>query len=477
MCGIIGVDGDLNASQAIRLGIFAQQHRGQEAWGIICSDGKNFYPNKTDVPFNLGEPHKELGLVYKGSQAQPISLSGTMGIGHNRYSTQGSNILENAPPHFAHPKNHDSERIFLAQNGDIINMAELRAKLQAAGIKIYTTNDGEILVKIIGYYYFEKGYDITDAIRLAQQEIVGAYSAVLLTRNTLYAFRDPWGIRPLVMGQRADGAVMFASETGALKINNYDFLREVKRGEIIKVKDKDITTYELTDNHHPAAHCFFELVYFSRPDSFVFKSYVSKFRRVLGKNSAIYSLKKYPASLYKNTIVIAVPDSSNESALGFAKCPLCPLEYEYGLIRSHYTGRTFISPEQIIRDTDVMRKFAANEEVCSGKRIIVIDDSIVRGTTNRKIINLLKQAGAVAVDLRIMSPKIKNACHTGMDFHTSDQLIAANNSEEEIRQILGVDTLLYNNQDVLEQSLQDCGLDPNDFCYACLTGEYKFLKS
>lgn len=468
MCGIIGLYGDNNASEIIQLGLYAQQHRGQESWGIICRAKYSFFPQFF--------PHKVQGLVKKEAFLAPqVSFMGTSGIGHVRYSTQGSNILENAQPHFAHKKDSpEGEKIYLAANGDITNLEYLKNKLNDNGIKVQTTNDGEVIVKIIGFYYFEKGSDIILAIQEAMKEIQGAFSAVLLTQDALYAFKDLYGFRPLVMGRRNDGTVLFASETVALDLCKFPYVRALDPGEIVKVDgdEKNVTRIPFPENIKPIAQCIFELIYFSHPSSFVFGCMVSQYRKRLGEILAERSLELMPILKDNNHKVTPIPDSSNQSALGFAYYLKNPIPIDLALVRSHYTGRTFIAPEQALRDFDVLMKFAVNSFVCRGTVLFVIDDSIVRGTTLKKIVALLKEAGAIEIHIRITSPPIKFPCHMGIDTHRKSELIAAKNSVEEINQQLGSDSLIYNTVDNLKITATECGLNPDNFCYACFNGDY-----
>jgi len=471
MCGIVGIYGDQKASEIIRLGLYAQQHRGQEAWGMICSDGQAFSPEFF--------PYKQEGLVMKERcLATPVYLKGHFGIGHVRYSTQGSNILVNAQPHFAHPKNSNYPRIYLAANGDITNLNSLRETLKTNGIKVETNNDGEVLVKIIGFHYFEEKLEMVAAIRKTMREIHGSFSAVILAQDSLYAFRDLHGFRPLVMGRRADGAIIFASETVALDICGFHYRRQVHRGEIIRIFNEKISKFISSDNKKKKSQCIFELIYFSHPSSKTFDVFVSSFRKKLGWNLAKYSLSLTPLikagdNLYTDCLVAAIPDSSNQAALGFANYPkVGQLPFDMPLVRSHYTGRTFIVPAQGLRDFDVIMKFASDRATCQGKSIILVDDSIVRGTTVKKIIKLLKKAGAKSVHLRIVSPKMKFSCHMGIDTHRQSELIASKKNEQQICKLIGADSLIYLPLEILKKTVTECGLNPDHFCYACFDGNY-----
>lgn len=465
MCGIIGIIGDARASDLSKLGLYALQHRGQEANGIIVSDGQNF-----DPPIS---PSKYLGLVH---YSQSGSFRGHIVIAHVRYSTQGSNILDNAQPHFAHLDDDHTvsgQRIYLASNGDITNLKQLRQLLNLNGISVETSNDGEVLVKIIGLLFKQRGNMIL-AIQQAMKMVEGSFSAVLLEKNALYAFRDAYGFRPLVMGRRDDGAFMFASETVALDLCGFNYLREVKAGEICLIKNSlplTMESYDLVDNNKPLAKCIFEPIYFSHPCSTTFGLSVDEFRRELGKKVAEIFFRHQSKLLTENGwLVSAVPDSSNAAAIAVAKqLGLC---FDFSLTRSHYIGRSFIDPDQGIRDFDVKMKFTANNNVIRGKNIILVDDSIVRGTTMKKIVALLKKAGAKSVHLIIASPPIKFSCHMGIDTHVQSQLIAARSSVEEIKEFMNADSLTYNTMEALECSVKTLNGNPEHFCYACFNGTY-----
>lgn len=477
MCGIIGYVNPLikcEAQDQIMLGLYGQQHRGQEAHGFIVSNGLNFSP-----PFY---PFKALGVVIKEKHlTQPVHLHGHIGIGHVRYSTQGSNTLENAPPHFAHLDNDQSvngARIYIAQNGDITNLSHLRQKLHSHKIGVFTENDGEVLVKIVGLHY-RRSRSITSSIQSAMEEVEGAFSAVLLSKDCLYAFRDAYGFRPLVMGRTENGGIIFASETVALDLCEAKLIREIKAGEIIKVDgmgDEKPVVFNLPANDKPLSQCIFELIYFSHPSSKTFGIWVDDFRKNLGKSSAELYRQRHPniftSDESKNEwVVSAVPDSSNAAALAFAKH--LNLNFEFCLVRSHYTGRSFISPTQENRDFDVKMKFAINWRAVKGKHVILVDDSIVRGTTLKKIVAMMRVAGALSVHLVIVSPPIKFSCHMGIDTHRQSELIAAAQNEEAICSQLEVNSLQYNTLLNLTQTVISCKGKPNEFCTACFNGNYR----
>jgi len=469
MCGIIGIVGDKNASEIIQMGLYALQHRGQESWGMICRGKRQFYPEFF--------PHKVQGLVRKEQHLSPtVSFIGSTGIGHIRYSTQGSNLLNNAQPHFSHATNDpEGERLYLAANGDITNLNHLREILTTNQIEVDTDNDGEVLVKIIGLYYFKHQFSMVKAIQEAQKIVFGSFAAVLLTPKYFYAFRDLYGFRPLVMGKKSDQARLFASETVALDQCGFSYDREVKRGEIIEINliDSKLISYQTDSNPRPCSRCIFELIYFSHPSSKTFGIWIDPFRKQLGKSAAELFLSKHPeisADEKNNWIVSAVPDSSNAAALALAR--KLNLDFDFCLVRSHYTGRSFISPTQENRDFDVTMKFSVNWQAVKNKHVIIVDDSLVRGTTMKKIVTLIKKAGALSVHLVIVSPPIKFSCHMGIDTHRRSELIAARLTEKQIAELLEVDSLLYNKVTNMAQVIKECGGDWNDFCLACFTGDY-----
>jgi len=465
MCGIIGVYGDKKTSLTIQKGLFAVQHRGQDFYGLTCTNGENYSPMDNAI--------KKVGLV---DIATPIILDGHAGIGHVRYSTQGHNNEKNAQPHSA--KIYEN-LIWLASNGDVTNAKALRKELIENGIPIETENDAEIIVKFIAWHY-TKTNDLITAIHQAMEKIHGAFSAVLLTKDALYAFRDLYGFRPLEMGIRPDGAVMFASETVALDVCDFIFEKELAPGEIIKINQNGIKYFPFLNNSNPLSQCHFELVYFSHPDAMVFGIPVKLFRRKLGEGLARLNLEQSQKitqgnNMYRNCFVAPIPDSSNAIAQGFANYPICPLPFELMITRSHYVGRTFIQPG-ILRDLDVDLKFTFNPYLYRGKIVILIDDTIVRGNTVKKIVSRTREICQVdEVHIRISDPPIRYACHFGIDLHEKEkkELIASIMGVEEICQFIGANSLIYNTIENLQATIRECGGNPQDFCYACLNGEYK----
>ena len=440
----MGIYGLPDAARFASEGLFAQQHRGQDACGLAVSDGVEI------------QRFRGVGLV-REVLSEPVlqELSGRSAVGHVRYPTQGPPTLENAQPHlFLH---QGQVRFALASNGDITNLPELSALVQAQGQVLEGCNDAEVIAKCVGTWAFEEGLGLESAIVRWMHEGRGAYSTVLLTPEALYAFRDAHGLRPLVLG-RKDGAWIAASESVALDILRADFLREVKPGEILRVDDSGQTSVMGMATTDPR-HCIFEHIYFSRPDSAVFGEKVFEVRRRIGEALA-------KGDEVEADVVIPIPDSAN--FIGFSYAATRGIPAAFGLVRNHYVGRTFIAPEQTTRDEGVRLKFNPLPGFIEGKRVVLVDDSIVRGTTIRKLIRMLRENGAREVHLRIGSPPIRHSCFYGIDTPEESMLIASGRSEEEVGHLLGADSLCY---------LPLCGLRgtvsrPEDYCYACFTGDY-----
>ncbi len=443
-CGLFGVRDAESASEWCYMGMYALQHRGQESAGIVVSDGREF------------REHNGMGLVYDVfGDAALQGLTGHMAIGHNRYSTTGSSLPVNIQPF-----SMDSwrGRVCLAHNGNLVNSAGIRRRLESEGSIFQTGTDTEVIVHLLAK---SRAETFEDALGEALGEIKGAYSLLLMTRDRLFGIRDPWGFRPLCLG-RVGGAVVLASESCALDIVGAAYEREIEPGELVVVSEQGVTSVRLLPEQK-RSQCIFELIYFARPDSVVFGRPVSAFRRELGRRLAA----EHPADA---DVVISVPDSSNAIALGYAEGGRMPLEF--GLIRNHYIGRTFIYPIQSIRAARARIKYNAVGEVLSGRRVVVVDDSIVRGTTSRRLISLIRRAGAREVHLRVGSPPIANPCWFGIDTPHSEDLIASTQSVDEIASFLGVDSLGYLSID----GLLDVGGGRNGFCTACFDGTYPMKK-
>ncbi len=441
-CGVVGVFGLEDASQYAYLSLYALQHRGQESAGIVSTDGKILYN------------HRGQGLVSDiFSDGQVInSLTGSIAIGHNRYSTTGGNIRSNIQPLIMNLKDGP---ISISHNGNLVNSNRIRKDLMENGAIFQTTSDSELIVHLIAKSKKEK---IEDRVKEAVKNISGAFSLVMMTKEKLFAVRDPHGFRPLCMGKK-DGAVIFASESCAFDLIKAEYVRDVNPGEMIVV-DKNGIIEEQIFPDQKRAFCIFEYIYFSRPDSLVFGEYVDKTRRKFGKNLAL----RKPA---EGDIVISVPDSSNTAALGYAS--KSGIKFEIGLIRNHYIGRTFIHPIQSQRDFNVRIKFNPVGGVLKDRIVIVIEDSIVRGTTLKQLVKMIRKAGAKEVHIRVSSPPIIAPCYYGMDFPTKKELIANNKNVEEIRRFMDVDSLEYFPLDSLLESVENGN---NHYCTACFSGEY-----
>lgn len=454
MCGILGIYGNDKAASMAALGMFAEQHRGQESCGMAVSDGK------------LIRLRKKMGLVKEVFHPEALErLQGSIAIGHVRYPTKGSATAFNSQPHLV--ETLAGPNFALASNGDLVNYDTVRKSLEAKEVYFNSDNDGELLVKFIAHHVLREGLDIVQAIKALMQEIKGAFSTVLITRTEMYMFRDPYSIRPMVWGKTADGSVVVASESCALDTLNVQDRNEVPAAGIICVNDKGIEIIENAFEQYRTTktqqHCIFEHIYFSRPDSHHFHENVYAVREKIGAK-----LAELDADL-EIDYVVPVPDSSNFIALGYSKSKQVPLSM--GLIRNHYIGRTFIKPDQTIRDESVRQKFNVLPNFFEGKKIVLVDDSIVRGTTIRKIVDLIKQAGASEVHLRIGSPQVKYSCFYGIDTPTREELVANKYSLDDIRCRSGADSLMH----IPIKELEKCVTAPHDYCYACFTGEYPIL--
>jgi amidophosphoribosyltransferase len=442
MCGIFGVRGQADAVALTKLGLYSLQHRGQESAGIVAVDERG---DARGV--------RSMGLVSDMPNAQLEGLHGTMAIGHTRYSTAGSSTIENAQPVLVSSR---GGHISLAHNGNLTNAGELRVELEELGSIFASSMDSEVIVHRLARSTATKPEErLADALR----GVEGAYSILIVLGDTLLAARDPRGWRPLVMG-RLDGAPVFGSETCALDIVNAQYERDVEPGEILAIDadgERSIFPFEKKE----LKRCVFEHVYFARPDSRIFGGSVDRARRALGRRLA----QECPAP--DADLVFSVPDSSNSAAIGFAEESGLP--FELALIRNHYVGRTFIQPTQATRDAKVRLKYNAVREVLQGKRVVMVDDSIVRGTTTRGLVQLVRAAGAVEVHMRVSSAPVTGPCYYGIDTPSREELIAANHTQEEIRQHLGVDSLGYLSLDGMLNAVPG---GPDGFCHACFSGDY-----
>ncbi len=439
-CGVVGIAGVDAAAELASLALHALQHRGQESAGITVSDG------------HILSTYKKMGLVADVfDEAATRSLHGNYAIGHVRYSTSGSSNLINAQP--IQVASHRGN-ISLAHNGNLVNAPELRREMERDGSIFSTTSDSEVILHLLAR---NRAIAAEDALMGILPRVKGAYSMVLLTRDRLIAVRDPYGFRPLCLGRYRDSYVV-ASESCAFDIIGAKYIRDVAPGEMVVLGEGELTSRKLPVDA-PEKRCVFEHVYFSRPDSNVFGQNVETVRRRSGEILG----REAPAEA---DLVCAVPDSSNTAALGYARATGLP--FELALIRNHYVGRTFISPAQKVRDMSVRIKFNPVAEVVAGKRVVVIDDSIVRGTTMRKLVKLIKGAGAAEVHLRIASPPVTNPCYYGIDTPVRNELIASSHTIEEIATYLRVDSLHY----LSMAGLLEAAEDQNNYCDACFTGKY-----
>lgn len=441
-CAVFGIFGHREAANLTYLGLYALQHRGQEGSGIVSSDGERFFQ------------HKGLGLVADIFSKKSVrQLIGTAAIGHNRYSTAGSGDLHNVQPLVV---NFAFGNLGLAHNGNLINAGVLRGELEAYGAIFQSDSDSEVVIHLIAH---SKGDTMVSRVIDALTLIRGAFSLVILTDDHLIAARDPYGFRPLSLG-KYKGSWVIASETCAFDLIGADFVREVEPGEMVAINQEGITSYHpFTPQHR--AQCVFEYVYFARPDSKIFGSNaVYPVRKAFGRQLA----KECPAEA---DIVIPVPDSGVPAALGYAEG--MGVAFEIGLTRNHYVGRTFIEPEQAIRHFGVKLKLNPVPEVLEGKRVVVVDDSIVRGTTSRKIVKMLRQAGAKEIHMRISSPPVIAPCFYGIDTPTQKELIGSKLKIEEIRKYITADSLGYLS---LEGMLATAPGFSHHYCNACFTNDY-----
>ena len=441
-CAVFGIFGARKAAELTYLGLYSLQHRGQESSGIISNDKGRIHV------------HKDMGEVSAVFSAEENlkKLKGNVAIGHNRYSTTGSSTTVNVQPLLTQFRGC---HLAVGHNGNITNSLSLKSKLENHGAIFQTTSDSEIVLHLIAR---SKEKLMRKRIARTLRRLQGAYSLVFLTDDSIIAARDPRGFRPLALGRR-NKAWIIASETCAFDIIGAKYVRDIDPGEVLEINATGLHS-ETIENKARHAFCIFEFIYFSRPDSMIFGENVDKVRRRLGKQLA----REHPADA---DIVISVPDSSNTAALGFSE--ESGLRMEIGFIRNHYVGRTFIDPEQRIRDLDVKIKFNPVKGVLKGRRVVVVDDSIVRGTTSRKLVKMLYEAGAREVHFRISSPPIISPCFYGIDMPTRKELAASQCSVEQIRKRLGCDSLGYLS---LKGMLSMNSLPQAEFCVACFSGKY-----
>jgi amidophosphoribosyltransferase len=447
MCGIFGIDSQEDAANFAYLGLYALQHRGQESAGIVSWDGGRMH-----VERGMGE----VADIFK----EPVlkRLPGSSAIGHTRYSTAGSSVLANAQPIVV---NTVMGPLAVVHNGNLVNAVEVRQRLEREGAIFQTTSDTEVILHLMAR---NPRADVVESFLAALEHLRGAYSLLLLTRDGVVAARDPWGFRPLLVGEVRSGEKVgspcFASEGGAFDLIGATSVREIEPGEVVVSRGGRLQSYRLPQVPEPT-RCVFEHVYFARPDSVVFGDAVSEVRRRLGAQLA----REAPAVA---DLVCPVPDSGVYAALGYAQESGLP--FELGLIRNHYVGRTFIEPKSSIRHFGVKVKLNPVRAVIAGKRVVMIDDSIVRGTTSKKIVRMLKDAGAAEVHVRISSPPTAWPCRYGIDTPNRGELIAANESLDEIRDFIEADSLAYLS---LEGMLRSVSGPADSYCTACWTGRYR----
>ncbi len=441
-CGVFGVFGNARAVELSYFGLYALQHRGQESAGIVSNNNGTF---------NL---HKGMGLVSEvfAKRAALSNLSGKVAIGHTRYSTTGASSLINIQPFII---TNRSRNLAIVHNGNLTNSQQLRQSLDRAGAIFQTTSDTEIILHLAARSSKRTRIaQICDALNIVK----GAFSVLFLTDRGIIAARDPHGFRPLCLGKYRDAYVV-ASETCAFDLIGARYVRDIEPGEVLEITETGLKSYWLKGKAKHAA-CIFEYIYFSRPDSKVFGENVDKVRRRLGRLLA----REHPVEA---DIVIGIPDSANTATLGYAE--ESGLRFEIGLIRNHYVGRTFIDPHQSIRDLDMKVKFNPVKGVLKGRRVVVVDDSIVRGTTSRKMVKMIRDAGAKEVHFRVSSPPITSPCFFGVDMPTREELIASNKTVRQIEKHLGVDSLRYLS---LKGMLSMSCLPDTTFCSSCFSGKY-----
>jgi amidophosphoribosyltransferase len=440
-CGVFGVFGHPEASKLTYLGLYALQHRGQESAGMVSTDGAELYA------------HKAMGLVEEiFTQDVLARLGGAAAIGHTRYSTAGDTSLANAQPIVI---DCNKGKLALAHNGNLTNAGEWRRKLEHRGSIFQTTSDTEVIVHLVAR---SGARNLSGALGDALNQVEGAYSLVGLTRDEIFAIRDPRGFRPLNLARLGE-AWMVASETCAFDLLDAEYVREIEPGEMVRISRSGVESVHFAPEK-PHQYCIFEHVYFARPDSRVFGRVVDQSRVMLGQLLAVEHA--VPAD-----IIVPVPDSGVPAAIGYSM--ESGIAFRMGLIRNHYIGRTFIEPEQSIRDFGVKLKLNPVRGVLEGKRVVLVDDSIVRGTTSRKIVRMVREAGATEVHVRISCPPTMSPCYYGIDTPTREELIASQHSVEEIRQFLGADSLGYLSLTSLRKAVND---SEGKFCTSCYTGNY-----
>lgn len=448
-CGVFGITGTTDAAPLTALGLHALQHRGQEACGMVAFDG---------TTYNV---HRGMGLVSDTFDSVEVmaSMKGFMAIGHNRYATTGATILRNVQPYYG---DLDIGGFAVGHNGNLTNAYQLRDRLVKDGAIFQSTSDTEVIVHLVAR---AKGANVVDRMTAALHQIEGAYALVALAQGKLIGMRDPDGIRPLVLGKLGDAYVL-ASETVAFDIIGAKFVRNIEAGEMVVIENNTVTSLRPFNDKATPRFCIFEYVYFARPDSIVEDRSVYAVRKAIGAELA------HEAPVQGADVVVPVPDSGVPSAIGYAQAAGLP--FELGIIRNHYVGRTFIEPTDQIRHLGVKLKHNANPALLAGKSVVLVDDSIVRGTTSRKIVDMVRAAGAKSVHMRISSPPTAFPCFYGIDTPTKEELLANKMNLEDIAKFIGVDSLAYISLDGLYRALGEAKRsgDMPQFCDACFSGEY-----
>ncbi len=444
-CGVFGIYGDPAAARLTFLGLYALQHRGQESSGMSVSDGKQI------------ETHRAMGLVSEAyDQGERVNdLHGHIAIGHNRYSTTGTSNVYNAQPFMV---NYKRGQLATAHNGNLTNTGTLRLSMEESGSIFRTSSDSEIVLHLIAR---SDASDLPGMISDALRQVEGAYSIVFLSETQLVGVRDPRGFRPLCLGRIGDAYVL-ASETCAFDIMKAEYVREVKPGELVIIDEHGIQSFFPFEKAEPAA-CIFEYIYFARPDSKVFGENSDKFRRRFGRQLAV----EHPVDA---DIVVAVPDSATTAALGYSEHS--GIRFEIGLIRNHYVGRSFIDPDQRMREFTVRLKYNPVQGVLRNRRVILVDDSIVRGTTLNQLVRLIRSAGAAEVHVRVSSPPIRHPCYYGIDMQSRGELIASQTKVEQIRRYLSADSLGYLSIEGMEKIAKEYSKSGAGYCTACFSGDY-----
>jgi amidophosphoribosyltransferase len=441
-CGVFGIYGHEDAAKLTYFGLYALQHRGQESAGIVSSTGKEVHE------------YKQMGLVTDVFNEDILNrLTGHMAMGHVRYSTTGSSVFKNAQPFVVH---HAGRTLAIGHNGNLINARRLRSELEQRGSIFQTTMDSEIIVHLIARN-IHKGME--EALARTMLEIKGAYSCILMTEDQLIAIRDPNGWRPLCLGKLKDAHVV-ASETCALDLIDAEYVRDIEPGEMVIVDEGGLRSIK-PFSERPKSFCIFEFIYFARPDSNIFGRNVYAVRKKLGRRLA----EEYP--LIKADFAMPLPDSGSYAAIGFCQASGIPMEM--GVIRNHYVGRTFIQPSQSMRDFGVKVKLNPVRGLLKGKQVVIVEDSIIRGTTSRMRIKTLRQAGAEKIHMMVSCPPHRFPCFYGIDFSTRGELIACEHTVEEIQNYIGADSLCYLS---MKGMLEATGLPAESFCLACFNGHY-----